>query len=222
MQGMIRCGLLAGLLMACHTSDPGTPDGAPDGNEPGSPGLHVRWSSEPATYPGNLEDWLTVDSVQFMVEDLKVIGDAGPGDLRTTKAIFQLKWDAGSSPDMIDFSDAPTGLYSKVSMQLDGHLIVPSLEIKGHVNVEGTLLEYEVEDRNAVSLSLDINRMLQPGGSATVALVLNLHDALTSIDYKSLTIDQGKVSVETGDPQLPSFINKFVDKAFSVDNSGPN
>jgi hypothetical protein len=221
MQGMIRCGLLAGLLVACHTSDPGTPDGNPDGSSPGGPGLHVRWSSEPATYPGNLEDWLTLDSVQLTVEDLKVIGDAGPGDIRTTKAVFLLRWDAQSVPEPIDFEDAPSGLYSKVSMQLDGHLIVPSLEIRGHVDIDGTWLEYEVEDRNAVSLSLDIDRMLDPGGSATVALMLKLHDALTSIDYKSLTVDHGKVSVETGDSQLATFIDKF-SRAFSVDNSGPH
>jgi hypothetical protein len=220
MQGMIRLGLLAGLLVACHTSDPGTSDApTPDGAD--APGLHVRWESEPSAYPANLEDWLTVDSVQFTVDYLKVIGDAGPGDLRTTKAVFQLRWDVDSTPSNIDFGDAPPGLYSKVSLQLDGHLIVPSLEIRGKVTIDGTTLDYEVEDRNAVALSLDIDRMLQPGGSATVALKLNLHDALTSIDYRSLSVDHGRVSVETGDSQLAGFIDKL-EQAFSVDNSGPN
>lgn len=220
MQGMIRCGLLAGLLVACHTSDPATPDAPPiDGHGP--PGLHVTWESEPATYPGTIEDGLTVDSVALTVESLKVIGDAGPGDPRTTKAVFQLRWDDHDSPQAIDFEDAPTGLYSKLSLQLDGHTLLPSLEIKGHVELAGVTLEYEVEDRNAVPVSLDCDRMLQPGGSASLAVKLKLHDALTSIDYASLPVHDGKIELETGNSQLDEFVEKF-GRAFSVDDSGPH
>lgn len=220
MQGMIRCGLLAGLLVACHTSDPATPDApAPDGSGPA--GLHVTWASEPSSYPGTLEDWLTVDSVELTVESLKVIGDAGPGDPRTTKAVFKLRWDDHTSPQPVDFADAPTGLYSKLALQLDGHTLLPSLEIKGHVEVAGVTFPYEIEDRNAVSVSLDCDRMLQPGGSVALAVDLKLHDALTSIDYASLPVDDGRLELETGNPQLDDFVEKFT-RAFSIDNSGPN
>lgn len=217
---MIRCGLLAGLLVACNTSDPATPDAPPvDGHGP--PGLHVTWESEPATYPATIEDGLIVDSVTLTVETLKVIGDAGPGDPRTTKAVFQLRWNDHDSPQPIDFAEAPTGLYSKLSLQLDGHTLLPSLEIKGRVVVAGVTLDFEVEDRNAVPVSLDCDRMLQPGGSASLAVKLKLDDALTSIDYASLPVDDGKIELETGDPQLDDFVEKF-SRAFSIDNSGPH
>jgi hypothetical protein len=220
MQGMIRCGLLAGLLVGCHTSDPATPDAPPiDGHGP--PGLHVTWESEPATYPGNLEDWLTVKSVDLTAESLRVIGDAGPGDPRTTKAAFQLRWDKDDSPQPIDFVDAPTGLYSKLSLQLDGYTLLPSLEIEGQVVLAGVTLDFEVEDRNAVPVSLDCDRMLQPGGSAVLAVKLRLHDALTSIDWESLPVHDGKIELETGNPQLDDFVEKF-GRAFSIDNSGPH
>ena len=220
MQGMIRCGLLAGLLVACNPSDPATPDAPPiDGD--GAAGLHVTWASEPSSYPGTIEDWLTVDSVTLTVESLKVIGDAGPGDPRTTKAVFQLRWDDHDSPQAIDFADAPTGLYSKVALQLDGHTLLPSLEIKGHVVLAGATVEYEVEDRNAVPVSLDCDRMLPPGGSAAIALTLRLHDALTSVDYESLPVHDGRIELETGNSQLDDFVDKF-SRAFSVDNSGPH
>jgi hypothetical protein len=220
MQGMIRCGVLAGVLVACGSSDPAAPDApAPDGGGPA--GLHVTWETEMPGYPGTIEDGLTVESVELNFDNLKVIGDAGPGDPRTTKSAFQLRWDDHSQPQDIDFGEAPTGLYSKVSLQLDGHLILPSLEIRGQVNIGDQVLDYEIEDRNAISLSLDCDRMLKPGGSATIALQLRLHDALTSIDFASLSIDHGKIEVETGDSQLEHFIDKF-GHAFSVDNSGPD
>jgi hypothetical protein len=220
MQGLIRCGVLAGLLVGCHTSEPPAPDGhRPDGAGP--PGLHVTWASEPASFPASIEDWLTVDSVELTLDSLKVIGDAGPGDPRTTKAVFQLRWDGDHEPQPIDFAEAPPGLYSKLALQLDGHLILPSLEIKGQVNIAGTWLGYEVEDRNAVAVSLDCDRMLQPGGSTTIAVKLRLHDALTSIDWDSVSIHDGELEVETGNSQLDEFVDKF-SHAFSVDNSGPH
>lgn len=215
---MIRCALLAGLLLACHTSDPGTPD-APQGS--GASGLHVTWATEPVI-AGNVESWLTLESATFAFDNLRVIGDAGPGDPRTTASAFTLHWDSTSSPAPIDFPDAPSGVYSKVSFQIDGHLIVNSYHLKGQVNVNGTWFPYDVEDHNALSLSLDINRTLAPGGMETIALLIKFHDALTGVDYSALPLDDGTtLQLETGDPQMTNFRDKLT-QGFTVDTSGPN
>src|SRR3954471_14891262 len=104
MQGMIRCGLLAGFLVACHTSDPGTPDGGSDGSS-GAAGMHVVWSSNPASWPGAIDTDIQLDSATFLFDNLKVIGDAGPGDNRTSMDAFQLHWDDMTVPMTIDFAD---------------------------------------------------------------------------------------------------------------------
>ena len=220
MQGMIRCGFIAGLLIACHTSSPGTPDG-PDAGGSGASGMHVTFVTKPAMIPGNIEDWLTLDSATFQFDNLRVIGDAGPGDPRTTATAFQLKWDSAGAPAPIDFADAPSGLYSKVSLQIDGQLVVESYHLKGQVNLNGTWKTYTIEDRNALSLSLDINRTLAPGGTATIGLLFSFSDALTGIDYSMLPTDDGALEMETTNAQMPAFRTRLTD-GISIDVSVTN
>ncbi len=223
MQGMIRCGLLAGLLIACHTSDPGTPDGGGvDGDgSAGTAGLHVAFTSDPAPIPGTIDDGFTLELASFNFDNLKVIGDAGPGDPRTTANAFGVKWDSQSSPAPIDFANAPTGLYSKVSFQIDGHLLSDSYAIKGHVTVAGITSPYEVEDRNALSLSLDCSRQLAAGGTGTITVKFAFKDALESVNWSAVPMDDGKYELVTSDPQMPLFRSKLTD-GISIDNSGPN
>lgn len=223
MQGMIRCGLLAGLLIGCHTSDPGTPDGGgADGDGgAGTAGLHVAFTSDPTPIPGQLENGFTLELAVFKFDNLKVIGDAGPGDPRTTANAFEAKWDSQSSPAPIDFVNAPTGLYSKVSFQIDGHLINDSYVMKGHVTVGGTSYSYEVEDRNALSLSLDCSRQLAAGGTGTITLKFAFHDALQGVDWTNVPNDGGQFELGTSDPQMPAFRDRLTN-GISIDNSGPN
>jgi hypothetical protein len=223
MQGMIRCGLLAGSLIACHTSAQGTPDGAgPDGDgSAGAAGLHVAFTSDPTPFPAQIEDGFTLELAVFKFDNLKVIGDAGPGDPRTTATGFQVKWDSQSSPAPIDFSDAPTGLYSKVSFQIDGHLIDDSYLLKGHVTVNGTSYPFEIDDRNALSLSLDCSRMLAAGGTDTIAVKFAFHDALQSVDWTTARMDDGQLELSTTDAQMAAF-RAALTAGISIDNSAQN
>jgi hypothetical protein len=224
MQGLIRCGVLAGSLVACHTSAPGGPDGAmPDsGGSGGTAGLHVAFTSEPTPIPSVLDTGLSLDLVVFKFDNLKVIGDAGPGDPRTTANNFEVKWDASTSPSPIDFVTAPTGLYSKVSFQIDGHLIDESYILKGHVTVSGTSYPFEVEDRNTLSLSLDCNRMLEAGGTDTITVKFAFKDALESVDWANVNMHEGMLELDDTDPQAILAFHSKLSNAISIDNSGPN
>jgi len=182
--------------------------------------MHVTFATEP-TIPGNVENWLTLESATFAFDNLRVIGDAGPGDPRTTANLFTLHWDASSAPEPIDFPDAPSGLYSKVSFQVDGHVLTDSYHLKGQVNLNGTWMKYDVEDSLSLSLSLDINRTLDPGGSQTIGLLVKFHDALTSIDFSTLPFDDGALQLETGDPQMTPFRDKLT-LGFTIDSTGTN
>lgn len=223
MQGLIRCGVLAGSLMACHTGSPGGPDGAmPDGDgSGGTSGLHVAFISDPAPIPGLLDTGFTLETVVFKFDNLKVIGDAGPGDPRTTATNFVVKWDDQTTPPPIDFATAPTGLYSKVSFQIDGHLIDESYIVKGHVTVSGTSYPFEVEDRSSLSLSLDCNRMLEAGGTDTIKVKFAFKDALESVDWSDVHNHEGTLDLDDTDPQIVTFHTKL-SNAISIDNSGPN
>ena len=74
------------------------------------------------------------------------------------------------------------------------------------------------EDSLALSLSLDINRTLAPGGTETIALVVKFHDALTGIDFSALPTDDGALQLETGNSQMAAFRDKLT-QGFTIDNS---
>jgi hypothetical protein len=217
MQGMIRCGLLAGILSACHTSTPPTPD-SPQGS--GASGLHVAFAAEPVV-PGDVENGLTIESAAFEFDNLSLIGDGGPGDTRTTATNLDIHWSQGWMPYPVDFPDAPSGVYSKLSFEIDGHVVDASYRLKGKVNVNGTLMPWEVEDRAELSLSLDCGLTLAPGGNDTVTLLLKFHDALTSIDFASLPTSDGELTLDDTNPAMLTFRDKF-SKAFSVETKSPN
>jgi hypothetical protein len=123
MQGLIRCALVAGLICACHSDDTATPDGPVGGDA----GLTVRWASRPTTWPADVGSTIIVERVRFALDSLRVIGDAGPGDLRTTKDAFELRWEESRDPpEDIKFESAPTGLYSQIALQVDCILIEDS------------------------------------------------------------------------------------------------
>ena len=223
MQGLIRCGLIAGSLIACHTANPAGPDGATaDGDGSGATaGLHVAFESDPAPIPSLLDTGFTLETVVFKFDNLKVIGDAGPGDPRTTASNFIVKWDDQTTPPPIDFSSAPTGLYSKVSFQIDGHLIDDSYIVRGHVTVSGTSYPFKVEDRSSLSASLDCNLMLEAGGNETIKVKIAFKDALESVNWANVHNDEGTLELDDTDPQIVTFHTKLSD-SISIDNSGPN
>jgi hypothetical protein len=217
MQGLIRCWLLAGLLCACHTSSTGMPD-SPQGS--GASGLHVAFAAQPVI-PGNVTDAVTLDSAYFNFDNLSVIGDSGPGDNRTSAHGLNIHFEQGWMPYPEDFPDAPSGVYSKLSFEIDGHVVNASYRLKGKVNINGTLMPYQIEDRAPLSLSLDCGLTLQPGGNETITLLIKFQDALSSVDFASLPMDDGALTLEDTNSKIVDFRNQF-SQAFSIQTSGPN
>src|SRR5450631_992612 len=126
MQSVVPTCLLLGVIAACHGSDPGAPDGSMlDGDGSSSDrGLSITWATSPNTIPGETGgDGLSIASMTFRLANLRVIGDAGPGDTRTSVDSIELDWAAGAKPNAVSFADAPTGLYSRVILVVDGNLI---------------------------------------------------------------------------------------------------
>jgi hypothetical protein len=215
MQVAVRSILLAGLVSACKVGSSTAPADAWSG---GAAGLHVTWSSTPAI-PGATGSDITVGSVLFRIDDLRVIGDAGSDDPRTSRDSFEVKWSDSEQPVPIVFGDAPTGLYSKVTIQADGHLIDNSYEITGKVRLGTTTHDFEILDRDEVTANIDISTTLEPGGAANVPLRLRLDDALGVIDFTTLREDDGKLQLGTLDAQMATFRTKLA-TSFYYDTSG--
>jgi hypothetical protein len=204
------------LLAACKVGEGAAPDGPTQDGSTGSAGLNVSWSSTPEI-PGDLGSNIRLNSATFKLDTLRVIGDTG--DSHTTKSDFDVTWSDGVKPNRITFADAPTGLYSRVSIQADGHIINDSYQIKGTVMLGVTTYDFEIHDRNALNVSLAIDQMLQPGQSTTVKLQLQVQAAIQAIDWSLITPDDHTLELDTSDPQMPTFRMNLV-QGFVIDTSG--
>lgn len=220
MQGTIRCVVVAGMLVGCHSDDTSTPDAT----SAGTTGLVVEWSSSPEI-PSSFMDDVSIDCARFALGSLRVVGDAGPGDPRTTATSVDLRyaWDNDCSdtdqrPPTITFEDAPTGLYSQVAISLDG-IITEAYEIRGRAMVGGEERDFRIEDVVPLVFNVGIDEMVSPGETATISLRINFTHALETVDWSNVDINDGDLELETGDAQMTSFRARLVE-SFEIESSG--
>jgi hypothetical protein len=203
--------LVLGAAACGGSGGPGAPDGG-GSNDPDAPvasghGITIQWSAKPAL-PGTVHGDVTVTSALFRASYLEVIGDAGP-DLHTTAAVFALRWDADGQPEPIVLDDAPAGLYSRISMRLDG-VVVPSYEIEGTAKVDGQQRAFEILDLADIRVSIDdIGATLAPGGGVIIPIQLSLEAALGSVNFGQLPQAGGVLELAGDDPQLEQFRDKI-------------
>jgi hypothetical protein len=216
---MCRVGLLWIALAGCNTGEMPAVDAPPDpGDGSGHPlGVFVPWNGNP-TLPGPLSDKLGVTDATFQLEHLQIISDSATGDSRTTHTGFLLKWDMTGSPAQDVFPDAPEGVYSKVSIDMFGNIFDYSYEIHGTWMDGDQQKRFKIHDHAPLSLSIDCNKILSAAGSATIPIRVDLTDAITSVDYKSLDTDNGVSELDTTDSQMPAFRDKLT-KAFKLDTT---
>ena len=166
------------------------------------------------TIPGTISGDLTVTSMLFRMTSLRVIGDAGPGDNRTSQDNFQIAWSEGMKPATIVFADAPSGLYSKVALLADGNLIDYSYEIYGTVKVADVVHPYKIHDRSPLGVAIDANVTLDPGKGATLGIRIELQPAFSGLDFTKLTNDNGTLELDTFDDQMGDFRSKMMSSGF--------
>jgi hypothetical protein len=214
MQGSIRCAVIAGVLSACSGDDTALPV---DASVTTGSGLVLEWGSEPRTWPADLGDGVVLERATFAFDSLRVVGDAGPGDPRTTKSGFTVRWDQVTQPAAITFAEAPTGLYSQISLVIDGQLSGESFDLRGRVFLDDTDWEFRIEDDSPLPVTLAIDQTLTPPQVATVKLRVNFKHALDAIDFSGLGRDGGRLVLDRDDPQMVAFRAKLM-ASFETDD----
>lgn len=188
----------------------------------GTAALSIAWKAKPGAWPGEISKGVKIEEAQFSFDNLRVIGDAGPGDPRTTESSFDLKWDTSTSPDPIDFENAPIGLYSQLSFQIAGRdLSKDSYDIRGTAMVDGDEMDFRIQDKLPMPIALQIDEMLMPGTTATVELEIDFVHALESIDYEALDTDNGHLELDESDPQIVAFRKKLIESFKPTRSDGP-
>ncbi len=208
MQAVVRAALFGALLCACHTSQMNVPDGGDDGHDGGNgTGLSVTFSIKPMI-PGDIGNGVTVDEVVFKMSTLQITGDAASV---STPAEIDLAWRTETQPDSIHFASAPTGVYSKLSMRIDGQLTDNSYWINGHATVNGTTYPFKIYDRDYLQVALYPDTELQPGGNAQIGVEIAIADALGIVDWTKVSIDDGTLVIDTFDSWMPTFRQKMTE-----------
>lgn len=187
--------MLAVLLLA------GCPAGGDDANVDGGPdatGLTVTWSVTPPT-PGPIRTGLDVQELHISYSSVRLIGDAAPGDARTSAGRTELEWER-SVPVPLDFPAAPPGLYAVLELGVGGG--DEAFAIHGMVDRGGTPIPFEIEDEapNPVTLGLAVE--LRAGASATVPVRVELAQVLAAVDFDALPVVNGHIELHRNDPQM--------------------
>ncbi len=209
MQGSIRCVVFAGLLLGCDPGDTVTPR---DANGTVTSGIEIQWSSSPSSWPSTVNA-VTLEQARFQLSTLRVVGDAGPGDPRTTEGAMELgfAWtDTEQRPTTIAFDDAPTGLYSQVALAFDGGSN-DAYEIRGRVDLGSETYDFRIEDADPLTFNVGIDEMVSPGEIAVISLRINFTHALDSVNWDAVDFSDGRLELDQSDPQISTFRTKLVE-----------
>jgi len=212
------------VFAACHSGGAAAPDATPmfDAAPPQQLGLVVAWSAKPSL-PGALSDTLVVSDARFQISSLELIGDAGPGDERTTHSKYLLTWDSAGGPTHDTFPDAPVGMYSKITVNMSsGTLGAWSYQFHGTWRDAGVTKPFKIEDRVSLRATLDCQQMLAAAGSTTIPISVELDDAISKIDFRHLPQDDnGVLTLTTGTSGMLEFRDRL-SKGFQIPDDAKN
>jgi hypothetical protein len=205
------------VCVGCHEVG-GTmpPDAAIDPDGPArSLGMYVTWNANPAL-PGDVTDKVTVTDVNFQLDHLQLVSDAG-ADERTTHSRYQLHWNAMMTPVREEFPDAPVAVYQKISLDMRPGFPLPfTYQIQGTWQDDGdNARPFKIIDVDQESIPIDCSVMLPAGGSVSIAIRVDLKDALNNINFKNIMPTNGVLVV--GGQQLMDFHDRLA-RAFKLDN----
>jgi hypothetical protein len=208
MRGPIIVSGLA-LLAACPSGGP--PD-QPDGGAVDS--LSIRFQTDQDLPAMTAADRRLKDA-QFHADSVRAIGDAAPGDSRTTESDYRMRWHESDQPDPIRFDEAPAGLYSTVEVRFERGDEEHGFEVEGEALLDAVWVPFEIEDDTALTITIGTSTTLAPGGSATIEIDVDLARIIADIDFSQFPIVEGKIEIGDDDPEIAA-IRAAIGEAFAA------
>lgn len=210
----LALGLLTVTLVAgCPADDVGGPDAAT------SSGVELRWVTRPTTVPGAVDPELDLTSATLHLRNLRLVGDAGAGDPRTTMATVDLSWSAGAAPAPAGFPDAPPGLYARLLCDLDRGAAPFAFELTGTVVTDDDQREpFAIRDTAPLAIDADFSIDAAPGVRTAIVVRVELDAVVEGLDFDAAPVIEGVRVIGPGDPQLTAVRDKL-DDALGVHDS---
>lgn len=180
----------------------GCPAGGDDASGDGgvvTTGLVLTWAVVPAV-PGPVRADVTVQELHIAYSSVRSLGDAAPGDARTSRGRTDLEWEDGQRPPPIEFDEAPPGIYSALELGVGGG--DEGFSVHGEVDLAGTWTPFEIEDEAANPVALALAVDLRPGMVATVPLEIDLASVLAAVPFADLPRAGGHLELRRDDPRM--------------------
>lgn len=200
--------LVAAILAGgCPGGDVDEPDAAG-----GPAGLAIDWRTA-APVPGPVASGLRLSELHLKLSSVRAIGDAAPGDPRTSSGALELEWNERAPPPLV-YDQAPAGLYSQIELGVGGG--PEAYELHGEVDLGGTWTPFEIEDEAALAITVPTALTLAAGQRATLAVTLDVAAVLAPIDWSQVPSNLGTLSLTRSDPQIGAVRAALV-AAFAAD-----
>ena len=201
--------VLVGIVGCSHTSSDVLDAG---GDATNGSVLRLEWTGKPASLPATLDGATTITSATFSVANLRIVGDAGPGDPRTFVDHVGLEWVDGKVPAPIAFPAAPLGKYSRVAFNLEAEDTSPAFVIIGTVSIQGApAVPYELSASSEIAIAFDIDVELSARADATVGVGVDLAKIVKAVDFATLPVIGGKRVLGQDDAQAPAVSAQVID-----------
>lgn len=199
---MMRAGFTIGLLLVstgCHLLSPGDDDDDDDVDAAArGAGLEVVIYADIDN--SNAKDGPPADvtltglsRVELELEDVRAIGDAAPGDERTTIPRVVLDWH-DDDVECLEFDNVPPGIYSRLLAR------VVRYRIDGTVEDSNLALEFTIEDTPPTPLSLTVDTedvVVDVNEDGVLALELSIAPVLDAVDWEAQSPDgEGHVDID--------------------------
>ncbi|HTM21190.1 MAG TPA: hypothetical protein VL172_11795 [Kofleriaceae bacterium] len=173
-----------------HDASPDDPD-APPGNG-GLSFLFVANPNLPTAPDGNFE--VVITEADYWLTDVRAVGDAAPGDSRTSRESYQVQFDGSR----LDFPLAPQGIYSYLLAAVD------------HYQLQGTMVQgantygFEIDDQpSALELQIDL-KQLELGAEPVVCVIqIDLRKITQEVDWAPLQPDEDdEIEIQSDYPDI--------------------
>ena len=150
-----------------------------------------------------------ITKVTMGARAIRAIGDAAPGDMRTTRSSYEFEWRDNLMPIPLTFSAAPPGLYSTVELDVaDSDASTTALTILGRTRRAGDLVPFEIVNFTAnVPITVAVETVLPPREIAVVSIEVDVAALIAAIDWSAIPLTgDGRLYMTDGDPQMDSVI----------------
>ena len=100
---------------------------------------------------------------------------------------------------------------TEIALLFDGHVTTSSYQLSGTVVVNNNTEDFVIEDDNPLPVTVSLEKLVSPGATSTIEIDIDFAHALDVVKWDQLPKSDGKLQLETGNPDLVEFRKKLIE-----------